>query len=203
MLSGSSPVEAKDNTYTSKHKYKPYRTILYLLGAETYVWNQIEKHFEDLPAQLKVARILFERGFQVRVDGKVVSGGIEIPHSQIAKEVGVERRAVDSTVQTILSKPELKRIYTNLIQVCSLQEVAREFNLGVMIFVPENARQTGIIASVTRKVSEMGLNIVQALAEDPSLSLQPKLTLVIEGEIPPELINEVRKLPGTKSVTVY
>ncbi len=167
------------------------------------MWNQIEKHFEDLPAQLKVARILFERGFQVRVDGKVVSGDIEIAHSQIAKEVGVERRAVDSTVQTILSKPELKRIYTNLIQVCSLQEVAREFNLGVLIFVPENARQTGIIASVTRKVSEMGLNIVQALAEDPSLSLQPKLTLVIEGEIPPELISEVRKLPGTKSVTVY
>jgi len=26
---------------------------------------------------------------------------------------------------------------------------------------------------------------------------------IIEGEIPPELISEIRKLPGTRSVTVY
>jgi predicted regulator of amino acid metabolism with ACT domain len=167
------------------------------------LWSQIERYFKDLPAQLKVAKLLFERGFQVREDGKVVSGGIEIPHTQIATEVSVERRAVDSTVQTILSKPELKRIYTNLRQVCSLQEVAREFNLGVIVFIPENAQQTGIIANVTRKVSEKGLSIRQALAEDPSISTQPKLTLIIEGEIPPELINEIRKLPGTRSITMY
>jgi len=167
------------------------------------LWSQIERYFKDLPAQLKVAKLLFERGFQVREDGKVVSDGIEIPHTQIAKEVYVERRAVDSTVQTILSKPELKRIYTNLKQVCSLQEVAREFNLGVIVFVPEDASQTGIIANVTKKVSEKGLSIRQALAEDPSISAQPKLTIIIEGEIPPELITEIRKLPGTRSITVY
>jgi len=167
------------------------------------MWSQIERYFKDLPAQLTVARLLFERGFQVREDGKVVSDGIEIPHTQIAREAGVERRAVDSTIQTILSKPELKRIYRNLRQVCSLQEVAREFNLGVIIFVPEDARQPGIIANVTKKVSEKGLSIRQALAEDPGISGQPRLTLIIEGEIPSELIGEIRKLPGTRSVTVY
>ncbi len=167
------------------------------------MWSQIEKHFKDLPAQLKVARILFERGFQVSEGGQVVSGRIEIAHTQIAKEAGVERRAVDNTVQTILSDPELKRIYMNLRQVFSLQEVAREFDLGVIVFVPEDAREKGIIANVTKKVSERGLSIRQALAEDPGISQRPKLTLIIEGEIPPELINEIRKLPGTRSVTVY
>jgi hypothetical protein len=167
------------------------------------MWSRIEKYFQDLPAQLKVARLLFERGFQVREDGKVVSDGIEIAHTQIAKEVGVERRAVDSTVQTILSAPDLKRIYINLRQIYSLQEVAREFNLGVIIFIPKDARETGIIANVTRKVSERGLSIRQALAEDPGISAQPKLTLIIEGEIPADLISEIRKLPGTRSVTVY
>lgn len=167
------------------------------------MWSQIERYFEELPAQLKVAKLLFERGFQVTDDGKVVSGRIEIPHTQIAKEVGAERRAVDNAVRTILSEPELKRIYTNLRQVCSLGEVAREFNLGVIVFVPEDASQKGIIAKVTKKVSEKGLSIRQALAEDPSISAQPKLTLVIEGEIPPELISEIRKLPGTRSITIY
>ena len=182
------------------HTYKPYRIIFY---HDAHMWKQIERHFNDLPAQTRVAKLLFERGFQVRQDGRVVSGKIEIAHSQIAKEVGVERRAVDNTVQTILSKPELTRIYKNLKQVCSLQEVAREFNLGVIIFVPQDAQQTGIIANVTKKISEKGLSIRQALAEDPSTSPHPKLTLVIEGQIPPDLIGEIRKLPGTRSITIY
>ena len=167
------------------------------------MWSQIKIFFKDLPAQQRVAQLLFERGFQVREDGKVVSGGIEIPHTQIAKEAGVERRAVDSTVQTIISMVELKRIYMNLRQVCSLQEVAREFNLSVIVFVPENAAQTGIIAEVTRIVSESGLGIRQALAEDPSTSEYPKLTLILEGDIPSDLISEIRRLPGTRSITVY
>ena len=167
------------------------------------LWSQIKKFFKDLPAQERVAQLLFERGFQVRKDGKVVSGGIEIPHTQIAKEVGVERRAVDSTVQTILMKSERTRIYANLRQVCSLQEVAREFNLSVIVFVPENAAQTGIIADVTKIVSENGLSIRQALAEDPSTSENPKLTLILEGDIPSDLIGEIRRLPGTRSITVY
>ena len=125
------------------------------------MWSKIEKFFKELPAQERVAQLLFERGFQVNEQGKVVSGGIEIPHTQIAKEVGVERRAVDSTVQTILSTPELKRIYMNLRQVCSLQEVAREFDYSVIVFVPQDANQTGIISNVTRIVSEKGLGIRQ------------------------------------------
>lgn len=167
------------------------------------MWSQIKKFFKDFPAQQRVAQLLFERGFQVSEDGKVVSGGIEIPHTQIAKEAGVERRAVDNTVQTILLTSELKRIYRNLRQVCSLQEVAREFNLSVIVFVPENAAQTGIIADVTRIVSENGLSIRQALAEDPSTSEHPKLTLILEGEIHSDLIGKIRRLPGTRSITLY
>ncbi|MFA5364323.1 MAG: amino acid-binding protein [Candidatus Bathyarchaeia archaeon] len=167
------------------------------------MWSKIEHFFKELPAQQRVAQLLFERGFQVRDDGKVVSGGIEIPHTQIAKEVGVERRAVDSTVETILATAELKRIYKNLRQVCSLQDVAREFNFSVIVFVPEDANQTGIISNVTRIVSEKGLGIRQVPAEDPGTSNLPKLTLILEGEIPSELFSEIKKLPGTRSITIY
>lgn len=167
------------------------------------MWNQIQNYFKDLPAQQKVAKLLFERGFQVNDDGNVVSGRIEIPHTQIAKEVGVDRRAVDSTIQTIRTTPQLKRIYQNLRQVCSLEEVAREFNMSVIVFIPENASQSGIIAQVTQMVSQKGLSIRQALAEDPETNGYAKLILILEGEIVPELINDIRKLPGTHSVTVY
>jgi len=167
------------------------------------MWNQIQKYFKNLPAQQKVAKLLFERGFQVNDGGNIVSGRIEIPHTQIAKEVDVDRRAVDSTIQTIRSTPQLKRIYQNLRQVCSLEEVAREFKMGVIVFIPENASQSGIISQVTQMVSQKGLSIRQALAEDPETNGYAKLILILEGEIVPELIEEIRKLPGTHSVTVY
>lgn len=167
------------------------------------MWNQIKIHFKDLPAQQRVARLLFERGFQINDKGRVVSGRIEIPHTQIAKEVTVDRRAVDSTIQTIQSTPQLRRIYSNLRQVCSLEEVAREFNMSVIVFIPDNASQSGIIAQVTEMVSQKGLSIRQALAEDPETNRHAKLILILEGEIIPELINDIRKLPGTRSVTVY
>ncbi|UCD96974.1 MAG: hypothetical protein JSV35_02685, partial [Candidatus Bathyarchaeota archaeon] len=83
------------------------------------------------------------------------------------------------------------------------QEVAREFNLGVIIFIPLDPHATDIIANVTKKISQTGLSIRQALAEDPDLSTQAKLTIIVDGEIPPELISEIRKLEGTRSVTVY
>lgn len=167
------------------------------------MWSQIKTHFKELPAQQKIAKLLFKRGFQITPEGKVVSGSIEIPHTQIAKEAGVDRRAVDSTVQTILSTPQLRRIYQNLRQVCSLEEVAREFNMGVIVFTPENASQAGIIAQVTKMVSEKGLSIRQALAEDPDTNEHAKLIMIIEGDMVSDLIDDIRKLPGTYSVTVY
>ncbi|MCD6508982.1 MAG: amino acid-binding protein [Thermoprotei archaeon] len=167
------------------------------------MWSKIERYFQKYPAQARVARLLFERGFQVREDGKVVSGNIVIPYTQIAKEAGVERRAVASAVRTILSVPELKKIYSRLKQVCLLQETARAFGLSVITFVPENARRPGIIAEVTRIISEKGLTIVQAYAEDPDVSPEPKFIVVIQGEIPHNLIKELRRIPGARSITIY
>ncbi len=167
------------------------------------MWSRIEKYFRNYPAQAKVARLLFERGFQVKENGRIVSGNIEIPYTQIAKEVGVDRRAVVSTVRTILSTPELRNIYSKLRQVCLLQEAAREFGLSVITFIPENARRPGIIAEVTRIVSEKGLTIIQAYAEDPDVSTEPRFIMVIQGDIPPDLINELRRVSGARSITVY
>jgi len=167
------------------------------------MWDKIREHFIGLPAQLKVARLLYRKGFQVRENGKVVTGGIKIAHSEIALEADVERRAVDSTIRTILKDPWLRKIYRNLEQVCSLRDVAREFGLSVIVFTPKNARQPGILAEVTSAVAEQGLSIMQVFADDPDIEEKPKITLIVEGEIPLELISELRGLPGTYSITVY
>ncbi|MCK4458241.1 MAG: amino acid-binding protein, partial [Methanosarcinales archaeon] len=65
------------------------------------MWDIILNKFKKYPAQEKVVRLLLKRGFQVTPDGKVVSGGIKLPHTQIANEIGVDRRAVDATASMI------------------------------------------------------------------------------------------------------
>ena len=42
------------------------------------------------------------------------SGTIEIPHTQIAGELGIDRRVVDSTTNAILQDVELKPIFQNI-----------------------------------------------------------------------------------------
>ncbi|MEA1945242.1 MAG: amino acid-binding protein, partial [Euryarchaeota archaeon] len=65
------------------------------------MWDVILNKFKKYPAQEKVVRLLLKRGFQVTPDGKVVSGGIKLAHTQIAKEVGVDRRIVDGAASMI------------------------------------------------------------------------------------------------------
>lgn len=166
------------------------------------MWAQIEEKFKSFPAQLKVARLLFERGFQVTEDGEVKSGGIKISNAGIAREAGVERKAVDRTVKTILSGPRLKKIFGNLRQVCLLEEVAPELGLSTLVVMPKDAYQKGVLAKVAQRISEQGLNIVQVFAEHPEMSPNPRIIAIIEGRIPLEVINELKKLPTIRRITV-
>lgn len=170
---------------------------------DQHLWDQLKERFENFPAQLKVASLLLERGFQVTENGDINSGGMKIAHTLIAREAGVERKAVDNTVDTILSTPELKRVYTKLTQGCLLHEVAHELGMSAIGVIPESAFEKGMLAKVTEKISEKGLNILQAFAEHPYTSFEPKLIIVFEGKVPAELIPELRMLPGIRSIIVY
>ena len=88
------------------------------------MWSQILDKFSAYPAQEKVVRLLLKRGFQVASDGKVVSGDIGIPHTKIAKEVGVDRRVVDATTEMILGDETLRKVFRNLETIAFLRNVA-------------------------------------------------------------------------------
>ncbi|MDD3420769.1 MAG: amino acid-binding protein, partial [Methanocellales archaeon] len=109
------------------------------------MWAEIIKKFSHFPAQEKVIRLLLERGFQIDSEGKVVSGTIEIPHTQIAKEIGVDRRVVNATTRAILEDDKLSKVFQNLHSKTFLKEVAPLLGLSVIIITPQDAQQTGIL----------------------------------------------------------
>ncbi|MCZ7399577.1 MAG: amino acid-binding protein [Candidatus Methanoperedens sp.] len=167
------------------------------------MWSIIQEKFKNHPAQEKVIRLLLERGFQVNEQGRVVSGSIEIPHTQIANEIAVDRRVVDSTCETIMKDKTLLQIFRNVRTMPFLREVAPLLGLGVIVIAPDNAARKGLLGAVATAVAEHGIIIRQAVSDDPYLTEEPKLTIITEGKVSGELVNTLTGIKGVKSVTVY
>ncbi|MFP4005408.1 MAG: chorismate mutase [Candidatus Hadarchaeia archaeon] len=167
------------------------------------MWAQVEKEFSGNPAQLSVARILYKYGLRAKKNGDVLCGDIRVPHVQIAKEAGVDRRAVDSTVETIFQNEFLTGIFSSLRPVPYLKGIARQLGLGLIEIVPTDATQEGIISEVTDVISDHGLSVRQSITDDPYFVAQPKLTIITGEPVGGEVINELRKLPSVDSLIVY
>ena len=85
----------------------------------------------------------------------------------------------------------------------SLKEIAKHLNLGVLEITPVNAKSSGILSNTATTLNNAGLSIRQAIVDDPELSPEPKLTLIVEKKIPGELIPDFLKIPGVAKVSVY
>ena len=167
------------------------------------MWNKIKNQLDQYPERLKVARVLIENGLSVR-GNKISLNQIEIPPIRIARVAGVDRRTVNETLTTIKANPELKLIFEEIRPAgASLKEIAKPLNLGVLEITVVNAKSPGILANAAMILNRAGLSIRQAIVDDPELSPEPKLTLIVEKKIPGELIAEILKIPGVAKVSVY
>jgi predicted regulator of amino acid metabolism with ACT domain len=164
------------------------------------MFEQIMEKFSDSPSQQQVIRLLLERGFSVNDDGRVVSGGIEIPNTGIAREVGVDRRVVDTTTDAILADDELRPIFQNISAIPSLMDLAPVLDLTVLTVSVGNAEQPGIVAKVTTAIADHGISIRQVISEDPEFTDNPQLYVITGETLPGDLINEVQAMPFVRRI---
>lgn len=164
------------------------------------MFDEIMEKFEGSPSQQAVIRLLLERGFSVNDDGRVVSGTIEIPNTQIAREIDVDRRVVDSTTQAILADDQLRQIFQNISHLPSLMDLAPVLDLCVLTVAVTEADEPGIIATVTSMIADADISIRQAVSEDPEFTTEPRLYIVTREPIPGELLNELRDLPFVRKL---
>jgi predicted regulator of amino acid metabolism with ACT domain len=166
------------------------------------MFDEIMGKFENSPSQQAVIRLLLERGFSVNDEGRVVSGGIEIPNTGIAREIGVDRRVVDATADAILADEELRRIFQNISAVPSLKDLAPVLDLTVLTVYVVDPDASGIVAEVTGLIAERGISIRQTLSEDPEFTDEPTLSIITDTELPGDLINEIRALPFFRKIEI-
>ena len=164
------------------------------------MFDEILEKFEGSPSQQAVIRLFLERGFSVNEEGRVVSGGIEIPYTGIARELDVDRRVVDSTTDAILADPELKRIFTNISSVPSLMDLAPVLDLTVLTIEVAAADEAGIVAEVTAILADRDVSIRQVLSEDPEFTDDPKLYVITDADLSGDLLVEIRDLDYVRRV---
>ncbi|WP_132058045.1 amino acid-binding protein [Halorussus amylolyticus] len=164
------------------------------------MFDEIMRKFEGSPSQQAVIRLLLERGFSVSDEGRVVSGSIEIPNTQIAREIDVDRRVVDSTTKAILDDEQLRRIFQNISSIPSLMDLAPVLDLTVLTVEVTDADESGIVATVTGLLADSGISIRQTISEDPEFTDDPRLYLVTDDDIPGDVLNDLKNLDFVRKI---
>jgi len=164
------------------------------------MFDEIMEKFSDSPSQQRVIRLLLERGFSVNDEGRVVSGGIEIPNTGIAREIDVDRRVVDTTTDAILADDELRPIFQNISAIPSLMDLAPVLDLTVLTVTVHDPDQAGIVATVTTAIADRGVSIRQMISEDPEFTDTPQLHVITDETLPGDLLNDIRELPFVRRI---
>jgi predicted regulator of amino acid metabolism with ACT domain len=159
------------------------------------MFAEIMEKFSDSPSQQRVIRLLLERGFSVNDEGRVVSGGIEIPNTGIAREVDVDRRVVDATTDAILEDEELRPIFQNISAIPSLMDLAPVLDLTVLTVAVRDAEESGIVATVTGAIADEDISIRQTISEDPEFTDEPRLYVITDDPLPGDLLNDIKAMP--------
>jgi hypothetical protein len=167
------------------------------------MWNSIKKYLDHYPERLSVARVLVENGLSAKKN-KIYLNQIEIPPIRIARTAGVDRRTVTETLKMIQANRKLRLIFEELRPAGhSLKRIAKHLDLGVVEITPVDASKSGILAKAAMILTQNTLSIRQAIVDDPELSPEPKLTIIVEKKIPGEIIPELLKIPGVAKVAIY
>jgi len=164
------------------------------------MWEIVENDFDRFPGQKKVARYIMDNGLCVR-DSDVWLDRIRVSKSELAKAVDVDKRVVFATMKTISSNPKLASVYSKLKPSCSLINVASEMGWDVLAITLSDPAIPGVLGNVATTIGRAKVSIRQAIGEDPTFS-SGLLYIVTETPIPGEVINEIRKIPGVKTVTL-
>ena len=87
----------------------------------------------------------------------------------------------------------LYKFFSNLMPTCSLEESAPLIGWGVLEIIPDDPSTPGIIAEVSTVLSKENISIRQAIGNDYALSNEPKLYIITEEPVPPNLIKRIKK----------
>ena len=166
------------------------------------IFRILVKEFARSEKKLRAAKLLLELGLRINEKKDIMLNDVRIPYSSIARAIGTDRRTVKDTIETILNKKDLRDIFLNMLPAGPfLKDVAKIIGQRILT-IEVHYDRPGIIAHVSNVLAKNHINILQIIAEYPDLFENPKLYIIVEGNLPGEIINEIMKYEAIKSVKI-
>ncbi|AHL23556.1 MULTISPECIES: regulator of amino acid metabolism, contains ACT domain protein [Thermococcus] len=161
----------------------------------------LEAYFKNYPARRKVAEFLFENGLSVR-NGKIYLKNVEVPISELARAIGVNRKIIYHTIEYIEKTYPLKLIFERLNPLPSLIDVAPLMGWEVLEIDVEKGDYQGAFAEVMRILAESNVPVMEVfgrnLREETS-----KIFIVIDGTLPVETFARIKDIHGFQRLILH
>jgi predicted regulator of amino acid metabolism with ACT domain len=167
-----------------------------------FVWPNIRKQFERQVVRPDVVRKMIECGMRVSEDDKIYVDDVEVDYSAVARAVDVDRRVVKQTVEQIRENRYLYSLFSKTRPLgTSLVDLVRELGYTAIV-IQADPKSPGIMAGVAEILSRHGMVVRQAVAEDPEMVPEAKMTLVVEGQLTGQAIEELNALKVVRSIKI-
>lgn len=161
----------------------------------------LEAYFRNYPARRKVAEFLFENGLSVK-NGKIYLKEAEVPISELARVIGVNRKIVYHTIEYIEKTYPLKLIFERLAPLPSLIGVAPLMGWEVLEIELEKETYLESFSKILSMLSENNIPVMEVfssnLREEPS-----KLYIVIDGVLPVEVFAGLKEISGFQKLILH
>ena len=166
------------------------------------MWVKVRKEFERQVVRPDVVRKMIDCGLRVGDGDKIYVGDVEVGYSAVARAAGVDRRVVKQTVQQIRGNRYLNSLFSKTMPLgTSLLSLVSQLGYSAIV-IEADPKSPGVMAAVAEIMSRHRMVVRQAVAEDPEMVPDAKMTLVVEGQLPGEAMAELNELKVVRSLKI-
>jgi len=159
----------------------------------------IDEYFKHYPARKRVAEFLLRTGISVR-NGSFYLEDAELSPSAIARALGVNRKVVYLTAETIESSKALCLLFERLKPKLKLEEVAPVMGWETLE-IEVNGSPAKVLGNVLRRITDEGNDVVSVdLRNLPGEGAH--LSLVLEKPLEGRTLKEIGEIPGVTRILV-
>jgi predicted regulator of amino acid metabolism with ACT domain len=165
------------------------------------LWPSVKRKFARQVVRADIVKKMIECGIRVGENEKLFVGDVEVDYTAMARAVGVDRRVVKQTVKQIRQDVYLDGLFSNISPFgSSFVNVVSKLGYSAIV-IESDPKKAGVMAAVSAVLAKHKLVIRQALAEDPDMIPDAKMTLVVEGPVG-DAIQELNQLTMVKSIKI-
>lgn len=166
------------------------------------MWRNIKEQFSRQAVRPDIVRKMIQCGMRVSDDMKIYVDDVEVGYTAVARAVDVDRRVVKQTVDQIRKSRYLYSLFSSIRPLgASLVSLVSQLGYSAIV-IEADPKSPGVMAAVAEILSRHGVIVRQALADDPDMVQDAKMTLVVEGQLTGQAIEELNGLTVIKSLKI-